>query len=205
MTQNKSRVESFSDAVFAFAATLIVVSFEVPEDFTALRALMKDFISFAISFLVLFMMWKLHYNFFRRVDFVDNVIIAVNAVLLFVILFYVYPMKFIANSLIGKSRLSSFDELGDLFIIYSIGFVLIFICFFILYRYAARQTSKLETVQLLKFYSNHFGIFVFTGFLSILLSILNVGMNFGLPGFVYMLLGPLCWLHASKFGTDIQD
>ncbi len=199
MKHNKSRVESFSDAVFAFAATLIVVSFEVPEDYSALRELMTDFISFAISFFVLLLIWKVHYNYFRRIKFVDNWIIGINSVLLFVILFYVYPMKFIANTVIGKSRLSSFEDLGNLFTIYGIGFVLIFSCITLLYYYGANKTNHLEDKKILRFYTFHYSFFIVVGVLSIILAFFNIGTRFGFPGFTYALLGPICTFYGIKY------
>jgi uncharacterized membrane protein len=48
-----SRVEGFSDAVLAFAVTLLVISLEVPTTFNELLEKMHGFIAFAISFAML--------------------------------------------------------------------------------------------------------------------------------------------------------
>src|SRR5215510_1225892 len=100
-----SRIEGFSDAVFAFAVTLLVVSLEVPRTFHELSLAMREFFAFAICFALLFQLWWRHFNFFRRYGLEDAPTIALTAVLLFVVLFYVYPLKFVftlvVNQIIG--------------------------------------------------------------------------------------------------------
>src|SRR3712207_2902823 len=61
-----SRIEGLSDAVFAFAITLLVVSLEVPKTFDELLATMRGFFAFAICFALLFAVWNEHYKFSRR-------------------------------------------------------------------------------------------------------------------------------------------
>jgi len=61
-----SRIEGLSDAVFAFAITLLVVSLEVPKTFNELAETMHGFGAFLISFLLLFAVWFNQYKFFRR-------------------------------------------------------------------------------------------------------------------------------------------
>src|SRR5438046_6540227 len=85
---NVSRLEGLSDAVFAFALTLLVVSLEVPRSFTQLLQVMVGFIPFAFCFFMLSMVWYRHYVFFRRYGLEDGATIALNGVLLFVVLFY---------------------------------------------------------------------------------------------------------------------
>ena len=59
-----SRIEGLSDAVFAFAVTLLVVSLEVPKTFNELAEIMRGFGAFAIGFTLLFLVWFNHYKFF---------------------------------------------------------------------------------------------------------------------------------------------
>src|SRR5262245_58011362 len=60
-----TRLESFSDAVFAFALTLIVVSLEVPKSFADLIGVMRGFPAFALCFTLLATIWNTHYKFSR--------------------------------------------------------------------------------------------------------------------------------------------
>src|SRR6267143_5769768 len=80
-----SRIEGLSDAVFAFAITLLVVSLEVPKTFTELAETMHGFGAFLISFLLLFAVWFNQYKFFRRYGLQDTTTVLLNAVLLFVV------------------------------------------------------------------------------------------------------------------------
>src|SRR4028119_2330965 len=89
------RIEGFADAVFAFALTLLVVSLEVPNTFDELLATMRGFFAFAISGGLLYSVWCDHYRFFRRYGLQDNLTMHLSSVLLFVVLFYVYPLKFL--------------------------------------------------------------------------------------------------------------
>jgi uncharacterized membrane protein len=84
-----TRVEAFSDAVFAFALTLLVVSLEVPDSYDKLIELMAGFVPFACSFALLTWLWYEHNVFFRRYGLQDPYTVALNAILLFVVLFYI--------------------------------------------------------------------------------------------------------------------
>ena len=88
-----TRLEGFSDAVFGFALTLLVVALEVPRNFSELQNRLRGFLPFALSFAMICWIWYEHQQFFRRYDLQDAWTITVNSFLLFVVLFYVYPLN----------------------------------------------------------------------------------------------------------------
>src|SRR5437588_10764843 len=84
-----SRIEGFSDAVFGFALTLLVVSLQVPKTYDDLLTTMRGFLGFAICFCLLSLVWYDHYIFFRQYGLHDTWTVVLNLVLLFVVMFYV--------------------------------------------------------------------------------------------------------------------
>ena len=94
-----SRLEAFSDAVFGLALALLVVSAEPPSSYTQLVDRMVRGVSFACCFALLVWISYEHNVFFRRYGPKHGRTIVINSVLLFVVLLYVYPLKFMFDSL----------------------------------------------------------------------------------------------------------
>ncbi|MCB0307639.1 MAG: DUF1211 domain-containing protein, partial [Calditrichaeota bacterium] len=64
-----SRIEALSDAVFAIAIALLVVSLEVPRTFEELMGIMHGFVAFAVTLTAIVAIWYVHYIYFRRFGF----------------------------------------------------------------------------------------------------------------------------------------
>lgn len=158
-----SRIEGFTDAVLAFAITLLVVSLEVPKTFSELTEVMHGFFGFAMSFALLFYIWFSQYNFFRRYGLEDGVTILLNALLMFVVLFYVYPLKFLATLLanmfnhgqqaaevhgIVTHQMIRSDQIKDLFIIYGAGYAAVFLLFALMFAHAWHKRKELALTPL---------------------------------------------------------
>ena len=161
-----SRVDSFSDIVFGFALTLIVISSAVPHTFTELRTVLLGFYPFAICFGLFIFIWLAHFNFFRRYGLHDTPTLWINFALLFTVLVYIYPLKFLFTFAAGNTASRVFSnpyQQRDLVIIYGAGFAAVQLCFAALYGNAWRKRqplrlSPLETTLTLSCFLNYIGI-----------------------------------------------
>jgi uncharacterized membrane protein len=142
-----TRLEGFTDAVFAFAVTLLVVSLEVPKTFPELLAAMRGFFAFGVCFTLLANVWYQHYRFFRRYALENPWVVFLNCVLLFFVLFYVYPLKFLFTAMFESSEMSA-SEMRALFTIWSLGYAAVFAVFSLLYLHAWRIRAQLELTPL---------------------------------------------------------
>src|SRR6185369_5640086 len=91
-----SRLEAFSDVVFGFAMSLLVVSLEAPKSYHELLETLRGVVPFAFCFFIFIVIWFEHHALFKRYALHDTPMIALNTVLLFVLLVYVYPLKYMA-------------------------------------------------------------------------------------------------------------
>ena len=215
-----SRIEGLSDAVFAFAITLLVVSLEVPKTFGELAETMHGFGAFLVSFLLLFAVWFNQYKFFRRYGLRDTTTVMLNAALLFVVLFYVYPLKFLFSFLIdeftgghGEVRLpngnvvamiENQEQMAHLMEIFSLGYLAVFAVFVLLFWHAYRQREALELNDLERFDTRgsiqdaalNCGIAI----LSLLVVIVGGPQRAGLAGMVYMLSAVVFTINGMLMG-----
>jgi uncharacterized membrane protein len=204
-----SRLEAFSDAVFAFALTLLVVSLDVPTSYDDLIRLMAGFVPFAASFALLTWIWYEHNVFFRRYGLQDPLTVTLNGALLFVVLFYVYPLKFLFTAafsffipLLSINLRVNPSQLATIFAIYGAGFVAIFAMFGLLYRHAYRKRAELgldelESFDLTASAGGHM-VSVGVGLLATAIALFAPGSLASLSGFTYFLMGPAHWVYGTR-------
>ncbi len=198
-----SRVEAFSDVVFGFALTLIVVSLEVPTTYEELIRTMRGLPAFAICFAILTWVWHVHYTFFRRYALTDEITVALNTALLFIVLFYIYPMKFMFSLLTRQDRRDI--DWPNLMLIYSFGFVGIFTLYLLMYWHAWRKRDELELNQV----ERHdtitnmwmYGSYVAIGLLSCGLAYVGTRNMVPYAGLIYWLIGPVSGIIGWKRGV----
>jgi hypothetical protein len=200
-----SRLEGFSDAVFAFAVTLLVVSLEVPRTFAELRDAMRGLPAFAVCFALLLHFWWEQHKFFRKYGLQDAPTVALNGAFLFVVLFYVYPLKFLFALVTGgvDAKLTA-AELTSLFRIYGLGFAGVHTALAGLYVHAYRKRATLE-LNASEAVDTRLSIveqllLASIGLGSVAVTLVS-GARWGLPGWVYFLVGPVRGVMGSYRGA----
>jgi uncharacterized membrane protein len=198
-----TRLEAFSDAVFAFAVTLLVVSLEVPRTFPELMRTMRGFIPFAICVALLVNIWSQHYRYFRRYALQDFYVTTLNSVLLFFVLFYVYPLKFLFVQAFDSTVVVDPGQARALFIIYGLGAAALQGVFCLMYLHVIAHRVALE-LKPLEFMSTrhtliHHAATGAFGLLSVLAALLLPLSLVGLAGSVYFLLLPYFWISETIF------
>jgi hypothetical protein len=195
-----TRLESFADAVFGFALTLLVVSLDVPKSFNDLAATMRGFPAFAICFLFLALIWNGHYKFCRRYGLDDGASRFLTCVLLFLVLFYVYPLKFLFNLsvtglLLGAGPLVSMSgaQMSSLLMIYGLGFAAVYAALALLYVHAYRLRESLELNELEKFDTRYIiaRLFVLAAFGVIAAGLAQISALRNWSSFVYLAIFPV--------------
>ena len=190
-SEEVSRLEAFSDVIFGFALSLIVISLEVPKTYDALMETMRGIVPFAFCFLIFIGLWLGHHEFFKRYALKDKTTIFLNCVLLFVILFYVYPLKFMfvlmAEGMFGHATRVTLGQARTLFTIYGAGFAAVNWLLATMYWHAGRQESlELNAVERHDTRESVYDYF-FTGAFGVL-SIFLAYTAIGFAGLVYFLL-----------------
>jgi len=157
-----TRLETFCDAAFAFAVTLLVIAGgSIPADYAALLAALKDAPAFLASFAAIASIWYAHRDWSRRYGLEDSPTILISLGMVFVMLVYVYPLRMVASAFmafLSAGRLpSSFAiaggrDLTGLFVVYGLGFALQTAMLALLYLRAltAAAALRLDAVERLR-------------------------------------------------------
>jgi uncharacterized membrane protein len=209
---NVTRIESFSDGVFAFALTLLVVSLDVPKSFAELKETLNGFIGFGLSFVLLMALWYRHRELFRRYGLDDDATLAWNAALLFLVLFFIYPLKFLVSMMmhdvfgIGrdiKHGVSNADG-TTLMLVYSGGYLAVYAVFFMMYFHAWRKRAELELDPLEELLTRESlaicAILMSIALLSIAVAWIGGPSCTAIAGLTYFLIGPARAFAGGWFG-----
>jgi uncharacterized membrane protein len=211
------RIENFSDAVFALAITLLLISTTPPSNFQQVKRFVIDLVPFVLCVVFIILIWYEHFRFYFRYGLRNPKMVVLNSMFLTIVLFYVYPLKFltrliefpIALMLDDKalfnelSGMISGDDMSDLMIIYGLGAAAVFLTLVLMYRYALKNADELELNEIEIFDTR---VSIRTNLLmasvplfSVTLAVIFYGHWSGgmIAGFSYFLYTPIMWIHGN--------
>lgn len=230
--RESSRLEQLSDCIFALAITMLLVSTTAPQSYTQLITFVSDMLAFAVCIVAVMWIWHGHYQFFLRFGLRNMRIIVLNTVLMIVVLFYVYPLKFLASFLINFLAIvfkgflindSYFNELKSmsdvigwhqmpaLLLIYNVGFICIFAVYILMHREVLKnkadlnldRTEEIRTRSIVAHYSGIASI----GLVSTAIAGtgLLIGWSFAgmVGGMIYFLIGPVSYLIGKRYDKQL--
>lgn len=218
-----TRLTNLTDAIFGFAITLLVISSEVPQTYVELQASMYSFMGFVFCIMLLFDIWSSHYKFSKRYGLEDRTTRTLNFLLLFVLLFYVYPLKYLFSYIgtlllvqlmtvlgdnseafqlavneLSKANLDA-DQWKDIMIRFGLGIALIHLFFMFMHLNALKLKRELylndREIFLTKTYAQVYGIVVFVSVVSMLIVVVMGGRWADLSGGAYLLIAIFISLH----------
>jgi uncharacterized membrane protein len=201
-----TRIEAFSDAVFAFAVSLLVISLEVPKNSKELLESLWGLVPFTFCFLSVFWVWRAQYKFFRRYGLHDGVTIALNGLLMFVVLCFVYPLKFLISSAIMHDAYSvRREDLVPLAVLYNGGFAVIGFLICAMYLNALWRKDEINLTQIEIFETrSYIWTFAFPALASTLAVVISMLVrshpeNINICFFSYALLGIVFPFYHRKY------
>jgi uncharacterized membrane protein len=106
-----ARLETFSDGVFAIAATLLILDVRLPEGGSVTHGLLHiwpSYLAYALAFATIGIMWINHHTVFEQIGTVDRTFLTINIFFLMVIAFVPFPTRVLAEHLQHDSKGAAF-------------------------------------------------------------------------------------------------
>jgi uncharacterized membrane protein len=143
--RDTARTEAFSDGVFAFAITLLVLNLRDPSTLgvSLTEGLIKELPSFfalGTSFITILVMWLNHHNMFSHIGRVDRRLMLRNGMLLL----FVVLTPFTTSLVAGHLALPEPPDARTAAAVYSANFLLIAVAWNAVWRYCAKDRRLLS-------------------------------------------------------------
>ena len=216
-----TRLETFVDAAFAFAVTLLVVSFdEMPDTAGELYDALRRLPAFLAGFTILAMFWHSHHRFSRRFGLEDGAVVTLSLAFVAATLFYVYPLRMVMSAAMhfftggwapSEFAVASLGEFQMIFVVYGIGFAVLAGIMVWLNLHALRKADALaldapERAVARAEIVSHL-LLAATAALSIGLAFMlspDAGWAYALPGLAYGLLGFVMPAYGIAVGRKVD-
>jgi uncharacterized membrane protein len=151
--ESMTRIETFVDAAFAFAFTMLVISIDViPKTVPELLSLSQDIPAFIISATIIGSIWVAHTLWSRTFGLQDRITLYLSLGLVMLVLIFVYPIKLMVQlsiSFLSRGALQQNLEIMELADVINLmvyfGLGLMALCFILiaLYQNSLRQRQQL--------------------------------------------------------------
>ena len=137
---------------------MLVISFDaIPTSFDEMVEAIKNIPAFIASIIQLMWIWHTHNVWSKRFGLDTTYTVVLSVALLMVVLIYIYPLRIMMAGLFGwltneylppNFALESWDQLRDMFVFLSIGFMCLCLIFVLMYRHAANMSDMLRLSEL---------------------------------------------------------
>lgn len=107
LADRTSRIEAFSDGVFAIASTLLILEIRLPHSgadgtlWTSFVALWPSYLAFALSFFVILVSWISHHDLMQLIRAPSQAVMLANGCALIYVTFIPFPTAALAANLGG--------------------------------------------------------------------------------------------------------
>jgi len=207
--EGMTRVETFVDAAFAFAITMLVISVEtIPKTPSELFHLSKDIPAFFVSGIQIGFIWYRHSQWSRRIGLKDAFTTFLSVCLVMLVLVFLYPLKLVFigmfawlsdGYLLTGEYSTTLEELANLFVYFAAGFICLAVIFYSFYQNTLKQSEQLRLTAYEKYFCKTESI---SWLIMILVAIISGILAKTLPGtwiiasgFTYSILGILYPIH----------
>ncbi|MBC8256982.1 MAG: DUF1211 domain-containing protein [Candidatus Marinimicrobia bacterium] len=213
-----TRLETFTDAAFAFAITMLVISIgKIPGNLNELISALKTTPALIMAFAMIFLFWSNHRFWSRQfgLDTFSSRLITFG--LIFILLVYVYPLRLMASLLMSlfsngffpsEFVVSGLNDIPKLFIIYGIGFILISTLFSLLFY---QGWNRADELSLNKFEKKETATAIAAWVICTLTGLIATGMAVFAPphigvfsGFIYSTLPITIYFVSRKILSDYK-
>jgi uncharacterized membrane protein len=209
------RLDAFVDAAFAFSVTLLIIATaQPPVNLDDLRAALGRIPASAFAFMLIMVFWIGHRAFGKLTARRDFTVTVLSLAIVFTVLVYVYPLRLLTESALywmsggrlpGVGIVSSFEELGELYVVYGAGFALLAGLYAALFGHGARRAAQLgivgKSLDEARSFTAIWVILVIVGATSALLAAFGpLRAAPWLPGFTYGAIPILITVWSTTFG-----
>jgi uncharacterized membrane protein len=196
-----TRLDTFVDAAFAFAVTMLVISVDdVPQNYDEFVGALLNAPAFIASFFQVIMFWLGHRAWSRRYGLEDGPSLLLTLILVCCILIVVYPLRVLFASAFGyfSNEILPFPfplewaQMRAVFAIYGFGFFVMCLLISALYFHAYRQRKwlNLSPAEVIETRTEieSWLIPALTGLTGMVIALLAPGSLIVLAGWIYMTL-----------------